>query len=197
MRHQGTKQIFDYWRRLKGRRIAPDRADFNPADVGRHLADVILLERTEQGRWSFRIAGSRLCGHFGGELRGQDFTSVLLPQADADAGEMLATVSEEALPVVAGLTMMFTNGVAAMGELLLLPMQHEGSTDRRILGIVSFQQRDRMVPGLSAGIDILSFRVVREGDAGHGLMPLEPELPFGTSVMEKRGHLTVLRGGLQ
>ncbi|MCA0422704.1 MAG: PAS domain-containing protein, partial [Proteobacteria bacterium] len=59
MRHQGTKHIFAYWQRLKGRRIAAERADFNPGDVGRFLADVILLEQSGAGRWTFRIAGSR------------------------------------------------------------------------------------------------------------------------------------------
>jgi len=196
MRHQGTKHIFAYWQRLKGRRIAAERADFNPGDVGRFLADVILLEQSGAGRWTFRIAGSRLCALFGGEMRGQDFTAILLPQADADAAEMLGVVSEEALPVVAGLTMLFANGAAAAGELLLLPMLHEGRTDHRILGVLTFNPRERLVPGISAGIDILSFRVVRESDDCQALLPVEPELPFGAVVMEKRGHLTVLKGGL-
>lgn len=196
MRHAATKHIYAHWRRLKGRRAAPERQEFNPADIGRHLGDLLLLESAGQGGWTFRIAGSRLCALYGSELRGRAFTKILLPQADEDAEEMLNAASVEGHPVIAGVTLMFVDGTNLGGELLLLPLLHEGRLDTRMLGALTFRPQDRLASGLSAGMDILSFRVLREEFGNPGFHAVDASGPLDAAVLERRGHLTVLRGGL-
>lgn len=195
MRYAATKHLFSYWRRLRGGKPAPERVALNPADIGRFLGDLMLLEKGEGRDYRFRIAGSRLCSLYGSELRGRTITDILLPQSDADVAEMISAVTEDCLPVIAGVSVLLTDGASIDAEMILLPLSHEGRTDGRILGALTFRTQERLAQGACAGIDVLSFRVVHDGDQ-HGLHPVEPVLPLGAGVAERRGHLTVLLGGL-
>ena len=196
MRHAATKHIFSYWRRLRGSELAPERARLNPADIGRYLTDMFLLEKDGTGDFRFRIAGSRICALFGMELRNHSFSGLALPQADADIGEMLAATTQDATPVIAGVSLILTDGMSVDAEMLLLPLLHKGEMDARILGSPTFRTHERLAQGASAALDVLSFRILNDADARF-LHPTEPDLPFDARISGRRGHLTVLEGGLQ
>ena len=195
MRHAATKHIFTYWRRLRGASLAPERATLNPAEIGRYLADMFLLEQEECGEFRFRIAGSRICTLFGMELRGHTLTGLAMPQADADLAEMLSATTEDGSPVIAGVSVILPDGMSVDAEMLLLPLTHKGRMDTRVLGSLTFRVYDRLAQNAHAALDILSFRILNEVDTRF-LHPSEPELPLDIRVSERRGHLTVLEGGL-
>lgn len=196
MRHAATKNVFSYWLRLRGVRVAPERDAINPIDIGRHLADILLLEKSEDGQFRFRIAGSRICALFGQELRGEKMTATVIPHAEADLVDMLGIVTGDALPVIAGVSALTGDRNTLDGELLLLPLTHNGRTDDRLLGILTFNTDHRLLSGTCFGLDILSFRVLGEQEPRF-FHPLEPDLPMeARATAARRGHLTVLDGGL-
>ena len=171
MRYTATKDIYRHWLKLKGRRLAPDRQELNPADLGAHLGNIILLERID-GEVRFRIAGTRACVLFGQELRGHRFLDVFSHFSAEDAAEVLMAVEEDSLPVIIGVSAHFPDRFSIEGEIVLLPFTHDkGKTgETRILGAISTRgYRPAALPPCSE-LEILSFRVVAEQDS-HRLQP--------------------------
>jgi hypothetical protein len=52
-----VKQGLAYWTRLKGERDWPTRADMSPKDMAPLLRNIVLLRRTEDHDYEFRIVG--------------------------------------------------------------------------------------------------------------------------------------------
>ena len=55
MRQAANRELFAYWRRLKGERSAPERNDVDPGAIRAILSDVFILEfdcapQVEEGR---------------------------------------------------------------------------------------------------------------------------------------------------
>jgi hypothetical protein len=197
MRHPASKQLFFYWNRLRGARPAPDRADFNPSAVAPQLADIFLLEPMAAELYRVRLAGSRLCALFGQELRGEPALNLVSPAAEADFTEMLAIVTGDTVPVIAGISALLPDGQSLPGEMLLLPLIQGGHSSDRLLGSVTFPPALRRPVEPCVGLDILSFRVLNEAEIGN-LPPPAPDLPIDVRhLTARRGHLTILDGGLR
>lgn len=195
MRYESSKHIFAYWRRLRAGKPAPERSAIDPVALGRFLPDVFLLDQDDSGEFRFRLAGTSLCMLFGQELRGQPFLSVLSQPAVADAREILATATEDLLPVIVGVSALLANRRSVEAELLVLPMLHNGQSGTRLFGSLSYPAQDRFALGACAGLDILSFRVIGERDTQHLQPPVTPTYIEGNRG-ERRGHLLVFEGGV-
>jgi hypothetical protein len=200
MRHPATKTVFRQWQRLKIGSRPPDRRAINPADFGAHLADVFLLDRID-GDIRFRLAGSRVCGLFGEELRNLRFIRLFSHEAFDDAQDLLAAVIEDQTPVIAGISALFPDRVSADGELLLLPLGYaEGRTeDVRILGVLTTTgHRPAAQPACSA-LDILSIRIIGENDqislvSGAEALELPPQIEHASI---RRSRFRLYQGGLK
>lgn len=69
--HESLVRLFTYWRRQRGDRWAPPRAEIDPVDMPRDILPDLLLTEVVQGetgrRYRFRLVGSRVT-----ELAGRD-----------------------------------------------------------------------------------------------------------------------------
>jgi hypothetical protein len=137
MKHPSTRAVFGYWDDLRGERSAPERGDIEPGALRHVLQDTFVLENGPVGP-VFRLAGTRICAMFGGELKGRPFVA-LWPdvQAQGDIRRLTATVMDEAAGAVAGFTAETARGHHLTLELLLLPLRHRGRTHARMMGTLS------------------------------------------------------------
>lgn len=165
MRHTATKAVFEQWQRLRGERRAPDRLSLNPAEFGTNLADIFLLEKSD-GAVRFRIAGTRICGLFGEELRGMPFAALFSHDSSADIAEMVATALDDENAVIAGVSALFDDRTSIAGELLLLPLTHEtgGHGEKRLLGVMTTRGHRPLAQSPCTAIDVISFRIVDVDD---------------------------------
>ena len=44
MKHPSNRELFDYWNERRGERLAPERADIEPAAIRHVLGDTFVLE---------------------------------------------------------------------------------------------------------------------------------------------------------
>lgn len=126
--------LYRYWNDVRVGRLAPRRLEIEPASIAPLLADTFMLERVHDGSFQYRLAGTRVCDVFGGELRGQGFLQefqendrVVLRQALRDLADRGAVIK------------LATLGIADARhtldiETILLPLAHSGSSINRILG---------------------------------------------------------------
>lgn len=137
MRQDITKELFQYWNRLRAGRTAPKRTDIEPADIKSLLADTLILERDARGEPVFRLAGTRICAVFGQELKGFSFPSLWTPK-DRRVMARLAesTFSNKSVVIVSFQGRSRTGRVNGF-EMLLLPLDGGRDNPRALGSIVS------------------------------------------------------------
>jgi hypothetical protein len=136
MKHPSARALHAYWDRLRNGRAAPERAEIDPADIGRLLGDIFLLENSENPRHAVRLAGTRLCALIGHEMRGRSFGALFAADDRAAVFGLLEGVADGQLPAVAGLIGETDDGRNVELEMLLLPLRHRGRTHARMLGSI-------------------------------------------------------------
>lgn len=138
MKHQATRDLFDYWNRLRRGRAAPDRADIEPTAIRNVLADTFMLEVNPGQDFPIRLAGTRFNGLFDSDQKGRPFLDLWRAEERRNIAAVLMTVADGVCPVVAG-GAAAPHGQSASGsfEFLFLPLRHGGKTHARILGIVT------------------------------------------------------------
>ena len=130
MKHPVTRELYEYWDRLRAGRAAPERADVDPAMIRAILADTFILEADAESshpQMPFRLSGTRLNALLMAELKGR---SLLALFEGADREAML----DHRLPAVAGLRAAPRHHRPIDLELILLPLRHQAKTHVRLLG---------------------------------------------------------------
>ena len=201
IRHSTNSALFDYWQSRRGERIAPSRADIEPADIHAHLADTFILQTDALLPARFRLAGSRVCTIFNRELKGENLADLWEP-VDADTIKAALRIMQEDASCCVVRFKGYTardNNVA--GEMLLMPLTMGDSDIIRILGsMTTFDLpywlgtdpistlRIKAINMIEPKIPALAIQSV-----GSNVKPL----PVGPAIPGARrvGHLTVLEGG--
>jgi hypothetical protein len=136
MKHPSNRELFDYWNERRGERLAPERADIEPAAIRRILGDTFVLEATGGDSHPFRIAGTRLCALFGRELKAESFLKLWQRPGQTAIRELIAVVMEEKVGIVASVTGATSDDTLAPLnlEMLLLPLAYQSRGDARVMG---------------------------------------------------------------
>jgi hypothetical protein len=194
MRHSSTRVVFAYWDALRGDRLSPDRAEIEPSAIRHALADTLMLEIDTAAGHPFRLAGTRLCALFGRELKGSAFVDLWTGAACRDGHALVETVLGETAAVVAGVVATTRADRTVLLELLLLPLRHARRPNSRILGVLSASESPEWLGrDAVADLSLRSLRVIGTAMRHDMSTLLPPSGAFGRP--EKRGHLTVYRGG--
>ncbi|MEH3148216.1 MAG: PAS domain-containing protein [Methylobacterium frigidaeris] len=195
MKHPTSSMLHAYWNGLRGARAAPERGEIEPAEIRHVLADSLILEiEVPQRSATIRLAGTRLCALFGGELRGTAFAGLWGASPAADPWRLIEVVVQETVGVVVGLVGVTEGGDEIELELLLLPLRHRGKTQARVIGSLS----PRLVPswlGLRPirAVRTVSLRILGSGEVEPPLAA--PPEPANDPGIERRRGFVVHRGG--
>ena len=190
MRHPSSRDVFKYWNARRGHRIAPERGDIEPGPIRRALGDTFMLAQNAPGAYRFRIAGTRCCALFCGELKGAEFIALWAAPERADMLELITAATEESAGFIAGVSGRNADGAIIDLELLLLPLRHRHRSQTRLLGVLAplvppYWLGAAPVEGLTRG----TIRYLGPG-AGHVVAPrLVPE------TENVRRGLTIYYGG--
>ncbi len=132
--HMALQTLYTYWNETRAGRIAPRRLEIEPSALGPVLANTFMLERGEFDLFQYRLAGTRICDVFGGELRGRDFLSGFSDIDRMTLKRELKSVCERGaalkIAVLASSDVSHTVEI----ETLLLPLIHSGTVIDRIIG---------------------------------------------------------------
>jgi hypothetical protein len=137
MKHPSTRELFDYWNARRGQRPAPERGEIEPGAIRRVLADTFILTFDERAGHPFRIAGTRVCALFSRELKGEAFLALWDHESRRLVRDLIATVAQESIGVVAGASVVGAKDEWLDLEFLTLPLCHQGRTDSRMIGALS------------------------------------------------------------
>jgi hypothetical protein len=192
MKTKASRELFDYWNRQRGLRLAPSRTDIDPAAISGVLGDTLMITREAGVEPVFRLAGTRVCSLFGRELKSENFVSLWDARSHAELRSLLDQLLEDATGFVAGVTSQTDEGAPVALELLLLPLYRAGTTEARSIGVLSSHAQNGPVELQSvSGLTLTNWRVV--GPRLEELMlPRHVDVP--TSVTQRFG-IVVHQGG--
>lgn len=131
MRLPVTRDLHDYWNRLKGERAAPDRADIDPVAIRHILADTFIIEVDAGHRFPLRLCGARINALWLAEQKGRQFMNWWTTPGRHDIADAIRQVADKETPLLAHAV---GRGDSAEFELLLLPLRHFGARRSRVLG---------------------------------------------------------------
>lgn len=157
MKHPANREFFDYWDGKRGNARAPERSDFEPNAVRELLGDIFVLSCDTGAGYPFRVAGTRLSAMFGRDLRDARFPALFAAGSRAEITEIVATVADEMLPAIAGLTATGRRGALSHLELLLLPFNSRAHAPISLTGLLApFENVDTVLDELK----LTSFRYI-------------------------------------
>ena len=190
MKTTSTTLIFQYWDQLRGSRAAPERGEIEPGAVRQALLDTFILENSADGM-VFRLAGTRVCALFGGELKDRSFSS-LWPDAATrvELARMTDAVMDDSAGAITGLSVSSHRGGHGEFELLVLPLRHRGKTHERLMGAIGpvvvpdWLGHDRI-----ASVEIRSMRIIWPSRLQ------DSEARSSSAAQERRSRFMVLPGG--
>ena len=136
MKHSSTRALFEYWNEKRGERLAPERADIDPAAIRHALGDTFMLAADFVDQLRFRLAGTRVCALFCREIKGEEFHALWSEPSARLIEDLINVVNNESMGAVAGVTGRTEDGTEIVLELLLLPLAHVGHARIRALGVL-------------------------------------------------------------
>ena len=187
MKHEGTRELFAYWNKLRGERAAPERSEIDPAAIRNILADTFMLDVDLSQRFPFRLAGTRVNGLFDAEQKGRSFLDLWHAEERRNVAAVLLTVADGACPVVAGSKAAPSGHADCAFELLFQPLRHFGKTHSRILGMITLPAQPPWLGLLP--VEPMALRSLRIVEDARAALALQPEriavgAPlFGTSAI--------------
>lgn len=197
MKAAATKDLFQYWNRIRGARAAPERADVDPAAIRGTLADTFILDADVEAGYPFRLSGSRICAIAGHEMKGEKFLSMWRGPDRATLLGALTTVSDDAAVAVVG-----AQGSTELGrrldlEIGLLPLRHGGRTHARLLGSLAPVETPYWVGACPVTrFELTSLRMIWPSGRRRPLAPSGETPPPPLSGLGRRiGRFLVFDGG--
>jgi hypothetical protein len=137
VKHPSSLALFAYWNERRGLRSAPERGDIEPGGIGRSLSDSFILAIDAAAAHPLRLAGTRICGLFGREMRGAPFDTLWQESDRETVRELIIAVADDSTGLTAGARGRTQEGYAVDLELLLLPLRHRGRTHARQIGVLA------------------------------------------------------------
>jgi hypothetical protein len=138
MKTTSCRRLYDYWNERRGSRAAPERGDLDPGTIAPLLSDSFMLAVDPAAGHPLRLAGTRMCAWFCHEIKGEPFDHLFADDCRSDVKDLVAIVSDELAPLVAGVSAQPADDLpSARLELLLLPLYVNGRRNSRLLGMLA------------------------------------------------------------
>jgi hypothetical protein len=205
MKHATTRELYEYWNRVRGNDRAPLRSAIEPSDIRRILGEMFILEVLERDNYSVRLAGTRVCALYCREIKATNFLDLWSGEDRQAMATLAAAVSEDGAAAVVTVSAQTARDQAVLCELILLPLRHGGATFDRVLGSCAALERPSWL-GSEPVVrqSIVSLRLIwpdevpafmrRRSDRAEVVATVPPiRLPVTGS--RRHGHLFVVDGG--
>jgi len=203
MKRQQTQKLHDYWRKLYAVSGIPERSAIEPMAIRDLLGDTFILEFNLNGDINYRLAGTRLCAAFGGELKGSGFSSPWSNEERETIDNILNSVGEDEVLAILGCTATSRGGRRLAVEILALPLVQNGEKHKRLLGITTPAERPYWL-GMDPIVNmaLMSLRIVDPAtelvQTNNRFNMIKTEIGHSMEQphdIRRVKHLTVLEGG--
>ncbi|HLZ66063.1 MAG TPA: PAS domain-containing protein [Aliidongia sp.] len=130
---------FEFWRSRRTGAAVPPKAAIDPVVMPRHILPFLFLyERTIDGRFRCRLAGTSVCAAFQNDPTGRYLDDLILPTVRASRIRLFEGVVERARPVVYGGNVAEPGRTWIKFRRVMMPIAIRGAAADGIFGMVIF-----------------------------------------------------------
>lgn len=137
MKHDSTRELFEYWNLRRCRRPVAARSDIDQTDIRNVSPDAFMLSADFTDEIRFRANNAQTREPARRELKGESFKGLWANASRDQIDAILNSVIDENEAVVAGVLGRTEDGAEVESELLLLPLARHEGTRTRALGIIA------------------------------------------------------------
>ncbi|WP_436637022.1 PAS domain-containing protein [Microbaculum sp. FT89] len=196
IRHAANRTLYRYWDGLRGERPAPMRHEIEPTEIGAMLSDTFILEVTADREYAYRLAGTRVCGYFGHELKGTDWLDGWSDHAREALSTLMRTVVSEGTGALVGFTGQTERGHACPFETLVLPLVNRGASFTRMIGATMPLDQPYWLGAYPVvNLDLTALDVLWPNNSSHFRPPPRKPGAAGDFPLLRKGHLALYDGG--
>lgn len=139
LKRRVNREACDYWNRIRGERRIPLRRDFDPIDIPRILASIILLDVIgPELDFRYRLMGTRWVAHFGRDDTGRLMSEIEHQKPPSKVWDAVSQVVAEAMPLTPDLPYVGRLFGSREIEVLISPLSKEGDRVDMLLVTVDF-----------------------------------------------------------
>ena len=95
-----TRELYEYWNRVRGGERAPLRSAIEPSDIRQILGEMFILEVLERDNYYVRLAGTRVCALYCREIKGTNLLDLWSGEDRHAMATLAAAVSEDGAAAV-------------------------------------------------------------------------------------------------
>lgn len=205
MKHQNSRALYDYWNNLRQSRPAPLRSEIEPRAIKDLLPNLFILQRDSDASYTYRLAGTDLCHHFGQELRNQNFLKNWNNNELHSITTLFKSINEDGTAAVLGVKAHEEGASHSLMEYLFVPVRLDASDEIRILGCGSvFDPVPRAQRARIQRLEVSSLRLLWPDNVAQFMVSSGPTdaangqqdvFPAPHESAQKHGHLWVIEGG--
>lgn len=135
MVHPNTERLTEYWQAQRGAAAIPRRADIDPMAFHDLLPQVLIIGRTDQGTFPFRLAGGFVSDLHRADLRGRCLLELWRQSDRWQLKSALEFARRRPEPVLVSADIL-ADGVPSVGmEVLFAPLTNAAGDADRFLGL--------------------------------------------------------------
>ena len=181
---KACRDLADYWASLRSPGGLPLRADVDPGAIRSLLPSLYILELTDRGTVTIRLAGTALRRLYGVEMTGRDMLDLVRPEHRAIRLWRTLQAANQPCGMYYTRSHGYASGATDDVESLFLPLVVNPATDglqaRQLLGIAASTSDRRWVAEEETGA-LMTPRDFEFVDVGFGVPPLTdpPDQPSG------------------
>jgi hypothetical protein len=141
--------LWTYWSSIRNGDVVPNRRDFDPMAIAKHLPLVSLVERETATVWRIRLVGTQIVNR-SGELTGRNYLDLVALQQRQEQARRLAQLVEQPCGSVGVRTNVHSGGWTYLVRSVSLPLRAPDGEIRLLIGTNEEVNRDSraLVAGL-------------------------------------------------
>ncbi len=190
--HPGSRALFSYWESIRAERPCPMRSDLNLHQLVQILPDMMILEKNILNTgWQYRLAGTRLCDFFQGELTGKDALAGWENFERSVVDKCLEVTLQRSQPSLVRMRFISTLGNTVAAEMIALPIFSNSLNRVQVIGgFFPFIAQNRNAVDHLVRRELVSARMIwTEHQQGDALLD--------QTGRQAPSHLRVIQGGLK
>ncbi len=132
--HPGSRMLFRYWESLRAERACPTREELDLHQIVNIVPDLMIIEKNILNTgWQYRLAGTRVCDFFQGELTGRDVLAGWDSFERGIVDQCLEVTLQRLQPSLVRMRFISDLGNTVAAEMIALPIQ---TTDQKSVQVI-------------------------------------------------------------
>lgn len=155
---RAIEDLFAYWENVRGDAPYPSFHQIDPIDIPWALHEIYIVQRQEDGGFSYRLAGEGVVGRYGRPLKGVRIPDIVTPSSANMITQRWRRIITEPAACYTETRHRLDEGEEVTARRLTLPLGPADGPADHVLGLVAFDRGAAFTGVLAKSVTIQTVR---------------------------------------